>query len=153
MYLDLTAGARVDLSDGAAASATSWDLALKRPVLFTNGGSGGPGAGAAAFLEGKGIDAVTPADARGAVLTPEAFFDADCNAKTDPTGAVATSFTGWYDYDQATNAVTPRPGTFVVRGAQGGLFKVQIVSYYAQPDGTPGAAGGRYLLKVAPVGS
>jgi hypothetical protein len=44
--------------------------------------------------------------------------------------------------------LTPHAGTWIVKGATGKLYKVQILSYYATPDGGVGQAGGRYTLKV-----
>src|SRR5438067_2405700 len=51
LYLDLTTGARVAVTDRSAATSTAWDLSLKRPVLFTNSGDGGPGQGGAVYLD------------------------------------------------------------------------------------------------------
>ena len=147
VYLSLETATRVDVSDVDAATSTAWDLAVKRPVLFANSGDGGSGQGGA-VLVAKPFDAVTAADGAAATFTPESFFDADCKAKVDQTGAVKTSFDGWYDYDQATNHLTPKTSTWIVKGGTGKLFKVQITSYYANPDGTEGMAGGRYTLKI-----
>jgi hypothetical protein len=41
VYLDLDAGAKVQLTDVTMDSDSTWDLALKRPVLRTNSGHGG----------------------------------------------------------------------------------------------------------------
>jgi len=69
---------------------------------------------------------------------------------TDPTGAIATSFDGWYLYEDMV--VTPAPGTWLVRSGTGDeVFKIAIEDYYANDDGTSGQAGGRYLLRVAPL--
>ncbi len=146
VYLSLSTGARVEVTDLTSSSSTAWDLALKRPILFTNGGQGGPGQGASRFVAGKAFDAVTSADA--GTLASEEFLSVDCVPNLDATGAVRTSFDGWYDYDQATNSVTPKPGVWVVKGGNGATYKVQVLGYYANPDGSVGAAGGRYLLRV-----
>jgi hypothetical protein len=149
VYLNLETATRVDVTDKSAGGSTGWDLALKRPILFVNGGDGGPGKGGAVFHLNKAFEQVTAADATG--TTAEQFFDQDCNAKLDPTGAPKTSFDGWYDYDQGTNTLTPKPGTWVVKGGTGKLFKITILSYYATSDGGVGQSGGRYTLKVAPL--
>lgn len=151
IFLSLKTGTKVAVSDPASLASMDWDLAVKRPLLYTNSGDGGPGKGGAAFLDGKAFDAVTSADAASAAIAPEAWFDASCEPKTDETGSVATTFTGWYDYDLSTNVLTPHPGTFIVRGGDGSLYKVGILDYYADPDGTTGTAGGRYKLEVAPL--
>jgi hypothetical protein len=147
LYLNLETKQRVPVTDKTASTSTAWDLALKRPILFTNSGHGGTGQGGA-FLIDKAFDAVTLADSTSKPFTPESFFDADCNAKVDATNAVKTSFDGWYDYDTATNTLAPHAGTWIVKGGTGKLFKVQVLSYYATPDGGTGQAGGRFTLKV-----
>jgi hypothetical protein len=139
---------KVSVTDKTAETSTAWDLSIKRPVLFTNSGDGGSGKGGAVFLAGQDFDAVTAGDASGKTLVTERFFDSDCNAQVDQTGAVKTSFDGWYDYNQSNNTLTPKAGTWLVKGGSGKLYKVQILSYYATPDGGVGQAGGRYTLKV-----
>lgn len=151
IYINLGTGTRVDVTDKSAITSLDWDLALKRPVVYTNGGSGGIGQGASAFLDGKAIGAATAADAKDVTFVPEEFFNADCEASTDLIGAVNTSLSGWYDYDTSTNHLTPKPGTFLVKGAKGDLYKVQFTDYYANPDGTTGKTGGRYVLEIAPA--
>lgn len=150
IYLDLDAVARVDVTDVSADDDTSWDLAIKRPILRVNGGDGGlAGEGRSAFVDAD-FDDVTPDDVAGAAWRDEVWFDDACTLQTDPTGAIATSFDGWYLYEDMT--VTPAPGTWLVRSGDGEqVFKVAILAYYANPDGTPGQAGGRYVLRVAEV--
>lgn len=151
VYLDLEKGARVDKTDKSAPSSTDWDLALKRPILFTNGGQAGAGQGGSVFLAGKAFADVTAADATGKSFGVERFVDDQCNPQLDATGAVKTTFDGWYDYDSATNRLSPKMGTYLVKGAKGTVFKVQILSYYASPDGGTGMSGGAYVLQVGPL--
>jgi uncharacterized protein YceK len=154
IYLDLGASAAVAITDLEAPSSKAWDLAIKRPLLYTNGGTGGPGQGGAVFLAGADFAAVTKADADQATIGAEAFWSGDCiPAAPDPSGAVQTSFSGWYDYDEAAHTLTPKKGTWIVRGASGALYKLDLQSYYSAPDGTEGMAGGRYRLRVAPLGA
>jgi hypothetical protein len=147
VYVDLAAGARVDVTDKTALGSKAWDLALKRTVIFTNGGDGGPGQGAAAELT-KSFESITSADA--AAASAEVFFDADCNPQLDPINNPNSTFASWYDYDTATNGVTPKNVTYVVRGGTGKLYKVKILSFTANPDGTTTRAStGYFLLDVA----
>ncbi|MDB4942394.1 MAG: hypothetical protein JWP97_1928 [Labilithrix sp.] len=148
VYLDLAALARAPVTDVTAASSTAWDLALKRPIIFTNGGDGGSGEGGAVFLADVDFASVTTATAASATLAREDFFDDACTPNLDATKAVRTTFDGWYDYDVATNTLKPFPGTWIVKGGTGALFKVQILSYYAAADGGTGVAGAFYTLKV-----
>jgi hypothetical protein len=40
-------------------------------------------------------------------------------------------------------------GTYVVRGGDGALYKLAILDYYANPDGSHGTRAGRYRVRVA----
>lgn len=146
VYVNLDTGTRVDITDKQAATSTAWDLAFKRPVIFTNDGDGGVGQGGSVIVA-KAFDQVTSADAVGFSL--ESFVDKDCNPKTDPTGDILTTMSTWYDYNQQTMQLTPKATTYVIRGGTGKLFKLAFLSYYATADGGMGNAGANYLVKVA----
>jgi hypothetical protein len=148
LYLGLETATRIDVTDRTARTSTTWDLAIKRPIFFTNGGDGGPGAGGAVFLADEDFDTVTKDHANAQTFASEAFFENDCTPKLDATGAVRTSFDEWYDYDLSNNTLAPKPGTWLVRGGAGKLYKIRILTYYATPDGGAGQAGGRYTLDV-----
>jgi len=147
LFIALGDTTKVALNDLSALESLGWDLAFKRVLVYTNGGQGGPGKGASAFLD-KDFANVTSADVASADFYSEKFFDDDCNAIVDGTGSAATSFSTWYNYDEATHEVSPAPGTWLVRGATGKLFKLAFQSYYATPSGGIGSAGGAYLLKI-----
>lgn len=153
IYVNFASASRVDVTDPGADASTAWDLALKRPVLRTNSGDGGPGEGGLAFLKEEAFDAVTDEEAKSSSLAIERWFDAMCVAKKDPGGYLATTFDGWYDYGgQTTHAVTPHPGVFILRSGDGGaLYKLEILTYYANPDGTEGMAGGRFLIRYKAI--
>jgi len=138
---------RAEVSDLSSIQSTAWDLALKRPLVYTNGGDGGPGEGDAVLID-KDFDAVTAEDAASAAFYREKFFDAECNPILDPTGAAATSFSAWYEYDSETHTLTPHAGTWLLHGAKGKLYKLRIKTYYGTPEGGTGMAGGAYLLEV-----
>ena len=149
VYLDLSTGKRVDIDDIAADTSTAWDLALKRPVLYTNSGEAGSGMGKAGYVQ-KDFDAVTAADEASAKQGVEDFLDNECNAVLDRIGNPATTFADWYDYNDQTHVLTPFKYVYLVRGGTGKLYKVQIMSFYTNPDGSIATeGGGRFLLKVA----
>lgn len=149
VYINLGTAARVDVDDIAAATSTDWDLALKRPVIFTNGGEGGSGQGKAGFVD-KDFDAVTAADEANAKQTFENFLDDDCNPVLDRIANPATTFAEWYDYNEQTHVLTPFKHVYLVRGGTGKLYKLQVMSFYTNPDGTIATdGGGRFLLKFA----
>lgn len=150
LYLSLATAARVDVTDKTAEASTSWDLALKRPILFSNSGDAGSGQGGAKLVD-KAFDSVTSADAP-STFDKELFLDpATCEPYVDATGAVKTSMTTWYDYDQATMHLTPHAGTWIIKGGDGTLYKLALLSYYANPDGQEGTTSARYTLKYAPL--
>jgi len=147
LFLALGDGTKTAVSDVTSLQSLAWDLAFKRALIYTNGGEGGPGKGASAFLA-KDFANVTSADAAGADFFTEKFFDDDCNAIVDLTGASSTSFSTWYNYDEATHVLSPVVGTWLVKGATGKLFKLRFKSYYATASGGTGSTAGAYLLEI-----
>lgn len=148
VYVKLSDGTRVDVTDKQAFDSSDWDLAFKRPIIHTNSGDAGPGKGGAKLVS-KVFDDVTAADATG--LKVETWFDADCGPLVDATGSIKTTFDGWYAYDSATMKVTPKDSTTaIVRAANGDLYKLSIVTYYGTiSGGTTGVAGANYVIKYA----
>jgi len=147
LYIALGTASKVEVDDLSSLRSLGWDLAFKRTLIYSNGGEGGPGHAASAFLD-KDFDSVTAADATDAEFYSEKFFDEDCNPYVDITGATSTSFATWYNYDEASHMVSPVSGTWLVKDAKGKLFKLHIKSYYATPSGGTGTAGGGYLLEI-----
>ncbi|HET7539424.1 MAG TPA: HmuY family protein, partial [Polyangiaceae bacterium] len=146
-YVALATASKVELDDPSSVHSLAWDLAFKRALIYSNGGQGGPGNGASAFLD-KDFASVTRADAADAQFYSEQFFDDDCNPYVDITGATSTSFSTWYNYDEASHMLSPVAGTWLVQGAAGKLYKLRVKSYYATPSGGTGSAGGAYLLEI-----
>ena len=146
VYVSLANASRVAVTDPGSVESVAWDLAFKRSLIYTNSGDGGPGQGGSVFLD-KAFADVTRADAASADFVSEAFFDADCKPTVELTGSVATSFSSWYEYDEASHVLTPVAGTWLVRGATGALYKLAFSSYYATPSGGMGSNSGAILLK------
>jgi hypothetical protein len=146
VYLTL-AGKKVEINDVDAETSTDWDIAFKRVDIFTNGGDGGPGKGAAVMVE-KDFADVTAAD--GKDFAQEKFFTGDCEAQKDNGGFLLTSFSSWYDYDDMTHIPTPYLNrTFVVKAADGTLFKVGLLAYQGKNDGTTtGGQTGQFVFQV-----
>jgi heme-binding HmuY-like protein len=153
IFVNLGSGTEVNVTDKTSVSSAAWDLALKRPIIYTNSGDGGAGQGGAVLVT-KDFAQVTAADAASATFVTESFFDAQCNPKLDPTSAVLTSFSSWYDYDPSSHMLTPAAGTWLVHGGDGKLYAVQILTYYGSPSGVPddggttNSEGGTYVLEV-----
>jgi len=146
-FISLDSASKAAVTDVTSVHSLAWDLAFKRAQIYTNGGEGGPGSGASVFLD-KDFALVTSDDLSGAHFVTENFFDSDCNAVVEVTGAASTSFSAWYDYDQQTHVLSPVPGTWLVRSATGKFFKLRFDSYYATPSGGMGSASGAYLLEI-----
>lgn len=147
VYVDLEAGAKVDVTDTTAPSSTGWDLALERDKIFTNSGDAGIGQGGAAQIL-KTFASVSASQASALTLEREVFFDADRNPQLDSTGGVSTTFSEWYDYDQVTHVPAPKDVTYVVRGGTGKKYKVGIKAYDGAADGGTGTTTGVYLIQV-----
>jgi hypothetical protein len=128
----LTENKEISPADSAS---TSWDIAVRGTTVLVNGGTSGPGAGAAQVVEGI-FEEITMAPSTGwAVDGP--------NGTAIPTG----SGNGWYNYDFAAQTVTPIPGrVLLVKTADGRYAKIRIVSYYKGAPETPtNESEGRYL--------
>lgn len=123
-FFSLTDGEIVDKADSAS---TRWDIALAGTTILVNGGTSGPGQGAAQIVNGT-FDELNEA--------PETGFQTDSESgPAIPTG----SGNGWYNYTGGDNppaAVLPIPGRIIVlKTADGNYAKMEILSYYeGNPD-------------------
>lgn len=143
-HLDLETGRAVTEN---IATDTTWDLAIQRFKLLTNGGVSGPGSvGVARVMSSFDALEVAPADGYIADVA-----DGDDRDDTDDS-AFTNGTDDWYSYDLNTHTLTPRADlTYVVRTTEGGYFKVQILGYYDEA-GTPGFLRFRWTRVTAPVG-
>lgn len=124
-FYSLANNAQVATADS---NTTKWDIGFKGTTLVINGGNSGPGQGGAVVQSGLFTDIV---------MAPETGYVVDnATAKAIPTG----SGNGWYNYDGATNIVTPIAGKVIlVRTATGKYAKLEIVSYYQNAPAAPTA--------------
>lgn len=117
----------IENSDSAT---TKWDIGFRGTTIITNSGTGGPGNGGAFIHVGVFSDLKSiPADS---------IFRTD-NAPA--SYAIKTgSGNGWYNYNGATQLVTPIPGRIlVIRTANRKYAKLEILNYYkggVTPDAT-----------------
>lgn len=112
---DSTLVLRSDADNRADSASTEWDIAFRSVDVVVNGGSNGPGEGAAYVAE-KPFQDVT-------------------EVNTDSLDGHAVD--DWYTYNaNGNNIIRPKPGrTLVVRSADGESYaKIRILSYY---EGTP----------------
>jgi len=119
-----------DFETGTAVDATAaWDLRFQRFHISTNGGVSGTG----------GVE-VAPIAAAFADV-PQAPTDGYITdvADTDADGVPDYAFDqgdSWYDYDETSHVLTPRPVVWVMKTAGGATLKLEILKYY-DPAGSP----------------
>jgi len=151
VYLSLATGSGVAVGDIDALDSLDWDLALKRNIIRTNGGDSGPGQGGAlrVALAWEDVDAST----LGTRPVPvEDWFDDECNLTLSAdANELITTYSGWSQYDLQTHVLTPVDAVYLTQGADGSLYKVAILDYYSNPNGTHGNTPGRYQLRIAPL--
>ncbi|MGB0650558.1 MAG: HmuY family protein [Rhodothermales bacterium] len=122
-FFSLRTGQIVASTDSAS---TGWDLGFKGSTIIVNGGTSGPGNGAAQIVD----------DIFGDVMNaPEnGWIQDSADAYAIPTG----SGNGWYNYNFATQVLSPIPGRVIlVRTADGRYAKVSMISYYQGAPETP----------------
>lgn len=152
VYVALASGGAVQLTDLEALESTDWDLAFKRSVVRTNGGDSGPGEGGAIRLA-LAWDSVDGGTLGTRALPTEQWFDDECNlVEVDTsTGNLITTFSGWSEYDQGEHVLSPADAVYITAGADGALYKLRILDYYSNPNGTRGSVSARYKIRVAPL--
>ena len=151
VYVALTTGTAVALTDVEALSSKAWDLAFKRSVVRTNGGDSGPGNGGAIriALPWDSVDKTTLGQK---TLPTESWFDDKCKLTLDDAANLITTYSGWSTYDETDHVLSAAPNVvFVTAGADGALYKVAILDYYSTASGAHGAVAGRYKVRVAPL--
>jgi len=107
---------------------TKWDIAFRSTNIITNGGASGPGTGGAFVQKAATFDTYK-------TIPADSAFKVDAAT----TFAITTgSGNGWYNYDFATNIISPIPGNIlVIRTASGKYAKVEILSYYKDAPASP----------------
>lgn len=135
-YVSLRDGAVVTVSD--AATDGNWDLGLSRTRMRTNGGTSGAGMGAAVETSASELIELEQAPTEGWEI--DELLSSSAPGGEEYSGSPVLE--GWFDYDAATHAITPRPVVFAIRTADGQAAAVRVVSY----------ASGVYRLALAFAG-
>ena len=148
VYVDLIAGAKVDVTDVDALDDARWHVAFKRAGIKANGGDSGTGGVTVAVVAAETIDAVTAAPADGE-LAADDWADASCAYVALAAGEPATRMGEWYDYDPAAHTLTPQPEVYVIRIPGAGDVKLEIETYYGD-DASP-MRGAIYRVRWAPL--
>ena len=122
--VDLRSGEVVAVDD--LESSSGWDIAFRRTVIRTNGGTSGPGQAAVAEAEEATLDAIVEPPPTEAFVADELLESPRPDVEPESGNAVLAT---WFDYDMTTHAVSPRDARFVMRTADGSLAKFQIVAW------------------------
>lgn len=131
----------------------NWDVAFRATSILVNGGiaaSGQPtrtGVGAASVVTGTFTNITT-------APTDNLFAQDSATGNAIPTG----SGNGWYNYNGATNIVSPIAGkVIVVKTHDGKYAKMEILNYYkdapANPTGTEPSRYYKFNYVYQPNGS
>ena len=124
-FYSLRENAVVPSSDSAT---TEWDIALRGTTILINGGTSGPGDGAAQVWTGV-FEELLEAPADGYAVDSG-------TGNAIPIG----SGNGWYNYNPPLNLITPIPGRVIVlKTADGRYAKLRILSYYRGAPAEPNA--------------
>lgn len=120
-------GAVVANTDSAT---TSWDLGFNGTTIIANSGTSGPGSASAQVQNGLFDEMETAPE--GGYLTD------DKNSVSAPYAIPKGSGNGWYNYNPATNVISPIAGRVIfVKTSEGKFAKVEILSYYLDSPAAP----------------
>lgn len=123
-------GAIVANADSAS---SSWDIGFNGTTIIVNSGTSGPGTAGAQVVSGVFEEKTT---------APETgYLSDDKNSLTAPYAIPKGSGNGWYNYDGATNVISPIAGAIImVRTSEGKYAKMEILSYYKDAPAAPTSA-------------
>ena len=120
MYFDFSRGAVVAVQDPKT---DDWDLAFRRYIIRTNGGSTNPaGQGAVANLGEQDFAALQH-------VPDKANFIVDIHPKKR-LHSYSPVFEKWYNYSYLANVLAPKPVVYLVRTQDGKYAKMRLLSYY-----------------------
>jgi hypothetical protein len=131
IYVDLRNSMKVAINDVEARSSTSWDIALKRSSLRTNSGDSGPGNRQVAVVQAATLAEVTAAPTSG--YASDDFATDDCTLESTIIGEPRSAFGDWYNYDEDTHVVTPKPEVYILQRNNGSRTAFRIEAYYGDP--------------------
>ncbi len=119
-FFSFKMGAIVANADSASAK---WDVGFNGTKIIVNSGTSGPGTTAAQVVSGIFTDLTT---------APDAGYLTDNKLAVPASYAIKRgSGNGWYNYDAATNIISPIAGRVIVlQTADGKYAKMEIISYY-----------------------
>ena len=144
LYVSLTDGELLKLSDKAALTDDTWELAFKRTQLRINSADSGPGA----WMLGKAVETTweeaAPPSTMGGAWSTDDFVNEQCELATFGRESLMTAFNQWYDYNPETHELSAPAGVvyFLYNMTTHAAIKLELQSY----------EGGIYTLRWAPLG-
>ncbi len=126
-FFSFKTGAIVLNSDSATAN---WDIGFNGTTILVNSGTSGPGTAGAQVVTGI-FDELANA--------PTTGYLTDNKTTVPATYAIPKgSGNGWYNYNGATNVISPIAGRIiVVKTSEGKYAKMEILSYYKDSPVSP----------------
>jgi len=131
IYVNLATGTRADVTDLESRTSDAWDIALKRSSLRVNGGDSGSGHRTLAVVEAATLAEVTAGPADG--YASDDFTTEDCKLASLDGGEPLSAFAQWYNYNDETHIVTPKPQVYVLERADGSRTAFRMFTYYGDP--------------------
>ena len=102
-------------------SSLAWDLAFRRSSIRTNSGKSGAGQG--------GALKIAAADLEYGLSQPSGVRAVDEEVVERTTYVANPLLNSWYDYDTATNNLTPKDEVYWVTSANGSSFLLEVLAY------------------------
>ncbi len=120
-------GAQVANADSVS---SKWDIGFNGTNIIVNSGTSGPGS-ASALVQSGLFDQITTA--------PDTGYAQDNKAATPAFYTITRgSGKGWYNYDQATNLITPKAGVVLIfKTADAKYAKMEVQNYYKGAPAAP----------------
>lgn len=129
-----------DIVPNADSASLKWDIAFRATSIIFNSGTSGPGNAGAQFLSGT-LDAITEAPESGYAVDNAPQGAAPVFAVSpSPLASGATPTNQWWQNSGSAQStiVSPIAGRIlVVRLAEGGFAKMEILSYYENAPAQP----------------
>ncbi len=135
---------KFDFSTGMeTTSETDWDIAFRGTTIAINGGIT-TGTTDEPVRNGNAAAAITTGTFNSVTNIEGLTFTQDADtAFAVPTG----SDNGWYNYNFATNVVSPIPGKILIIKTRDDRYaKIEILSYYLNQDSSDPAGGRNYTF-------
>ncbi|MBK6683015.1 MAG: HmuY family protein [Deltaproteobacteria bacterium] len=123
-YLNITSG---EVTPTEPDTSLEWDLAFSGPAWQTNGGEGRIGKGGARLARaGSSFDDLTTAPTSGYTLDRLILYPGPPGS---PRYVGNQALNEWYDYDEINHLAVPKDVVYLIRKADGGYAKMQILAY------------------------